>query len=102
MTLIIFNDLVAGLSFSKPNWLTADAIADPVTLTHEPSNQFDARAIRVDHTGLKLGHIPKDQTAQIHSAWDNGLSVLCHIRNISFGASYPKVWLRATVELPSE
>lgn len=105
MTLTIFNDLVAGLSFSRVD--TSDMeVEDLVNLVPEPTNEYDARAIRVDHATfeLKLGYIPKDQTAQIHSAWDNGLSVKCWIRHIkpAEGKTYSKIWLRATIELPSE
>lgn len=105
MTQIIFNDLVAGLSHACPQGIYKTHKGYTVTLTHEPENEYDARAIRVDYNGQKLGYIPAEQTAQIHSAWDNGLIVTTIIRHVKLPegkTTYTKIWLRATIELDSE
>lgn len=56
------------------------------TLTPEPTNPYDSKAVRVDIAGLRVGYIAKTQTARHHTALAKaglkGQAVQCDARII--------------------
>lgn len=58
-------------------------IGDPLTLTREPDNRHDARAIRVEWRGQKLGYVPRAQNAIISAAMDRGDKLTARVSSLS-------------------
>lgn len=95
----IFIGNVAGLSHAKPD-LSCMSPSQQVHLIHEPTNEFDPRAIKVIHPAAgKLGYIPKESTEIFHRAWDNGFEPETKIRSIEPGARFDKVILVSSLTL---
>lgn len=47
-------------------------VGDPLTLTREPDNPYDTKAIRVDWQGHKLGYVPRKENDAVARFMDNG------------------------------
>lgn len=57
-------------------------VGDLLTLTREPDNPYDARAIRVDWRGQKLGYVPRRENADIARIMDKGTSLQARISRL--------------------
>ena len=44
----------------------------PLTLTREPANPYDPRAVRIDWNGAKLGYLPRLDNAAVAQLLDRG------------------------------
>ncbi len=58
-------------------------VGDPLTLTREPGNRHDPRAIRVEWRGQKLGYVPRAQNAVISAAMDRGDRLAARVSSLS-------------------
>jgi hypothetical protein len=81
---------VAGVRYRQEAFETAQVKkGDVVELQPEPTNKFDANAIKVVKDGHHIGYIPKMFTADVHSlieqsvktatieaAWPDGCSIV--------------------------
>lgn len=47
-------------------------VGDPLTLAREPDNPYDAKAIRVEWQGHKLGYVPRKENAAVARFMDRG------------------------------
>lgn len=64
---------LAGFQYHQGKVLWADMkVGDRLDLIREPSNRYDARAIRVEWRGRKLGYVPRRENADIARLMDNG------------------------------
>ena len=57
-------------------------VGDPLQLSREPGNPFDARAIAVAWHGRKLGYVPRRQNATIAWAMDRGEALTARISRL--------------------
>lgn len=54
-------------------------VGTALNLIREPDNRHDARAVRVDWQGHKLGYVPRIDNAAVSHLLDNGQSVRAEI-----------------------
>lgn len=73
---------VAGLQFTKAKeFLDNIKAQDAVTLTPEPENQYDPKAVRVDWDSRKLGYIPRTHNSAVFDTLVEGPNKLRAIVN---------------------
>ena len=51
-------------------------VGDVLSLVREADNRFDARAVRVEWQGEKLGYLPRLDNASVSHLLDNGTTLL--------------------------
>lgn len=75
---------VAGFQYHQGErvWpmLTVGAALD---LVREPENTFDARAVRVDWQGQKIGYIPRIDNAAVSHLLDSGQCLIARVTSLS-------------------
>lgn len=74
-------------------------VGDALTLTREPDNPHDARAVRVDWRGQKLGYVPRRENADVARLLDNGQPLTARISRLAEGRD-PWSRVRFEVVLP--
>ena len=47
-------------------------VGDALTLVREPDNRYDARAVRVEWRGHKIGYVPRRENADVARLMDGG------------------------------
>jgi hypothetical protein len=57
-------------------------VGDTLTLVREPDNPYDARAVRVDWQGHKLGYVPRRENADIARLMDQGAKLEARISRL--------------------
>jgi len=72
------------------------AAGQPLELVREHGNPYDARAIRVDWQGRKLGYIPRMDNAAVAQLLDRGVTVRAHVAGLQENRS---PWERVQVEV---
>jgi len=86
--ILIQVSMTAGLRYheAKAVWEEMQ-VGDPLTLVREPENPYDARAVRVEWHGHKLGYIPRTENEAVARQMDRGnplqarLTKLVYYRN---------------------
>lgn len=71
-------------------------VGDALTLTREPDNPHDARAVRVDWRGHKLGYVPRRENADVARLLDNGQPLAARISRLAEGRD---PWSRVRFEV---
>jgi hypothetical protein len=75
---------VAGFQYQQGDrvWsmLTVGAALD---LVREPENAFDARAVRVDWQGQKIGYLPRIDNAAVSHLLDSGQRLIARVTSLS-------------------
>lgn len=71
-------------------------VGDVLTLTREPDNPFDPRAVRVDWRGQKLGYVPRRENADVTRLLDNGQPLVARISRLAEGRD---PWSRVRFEV---
>lgn len=71
-------------------------VGDALTLTREPDNPHDARAVRVDWRGRKLGYVPRRDNADVARLLDNGQPLVARISRLAEGRD---PWSRVRFEV---
>lgn len=91
---------LAGFQYhaGKTVW-TELTVGDALTLTREPDNPYDARAVRVDWRGQKLGYVPRRENADVARLLDNGQRLTARISRLAEGRD-PWSRVRFEVVLP--
>jgi hypothetical protein len=74
-------------------------VNDVLTLTREPDNPYDDRAIRVDWHGHKLGYVPRRENAALAAMMDRGQAIEARIIRLQ-KAHNPWERIRFRVEVP--
>lgn len=74
---------LAGFQYhgGKKLWLDMQ-VGDALTLTREPDNPYDAKAIRVDWQGHKLGYVPRRENSDIARIMDGGAKLQARISRL--------------------
>lgn len=79
---------IAGVQFSDYQTCVGIKAGSKLKLWWEPSNKFDAQAIRVEYCGTKIGYIPKGPMQQsLHSYREAGTRVYASI--VSYNKTNP-------------
>jgi hypothetical protein len=71
-------------------------VGDKLDLIREPDNRYDARAIRVEWQGHKLGYVPRAENRLIAEALDEGEKLSARIMRLS---QHPDPWRRVEFEV---
>ena len=72
------------------------ALGGALDLVREPTNPFDARAVRVDWQGLKLGYVPRHKNEAIANLLDQGAVAQARIVALNPG---PNPWERVAISI---
>jgi hypothetical protein len=77
--------LTAGLRYheAKQVWDQMH-VGDTLTLVREPDNAFDARAVRVEWQGHKLGYIPRIENEAVARQMDRGNALQARITRLTY------------------
>lgn len=74
---------LAGFQYHQGKQLWQDMrVGDALTLTREPDNPYDAKAIRVEWRGSKLGYVPRRENADIARIMDSGTNLEARISRL--------------------
>lgn len=88
---------VAGFQYYQGETLWAQLKQGArLTLSREPENNYDARAVRIDFNGQKLGYLPRLDNAAVSQLLDRGEQVQAYI-NATHESDDP--WKRVMVEV---
>lgn len=71
-------------------------VGDALSLTREPDNPFDPRAVRVDWRGWKLGYLPRAENEAVAAAMDRGERVEGRIAALT---RHRNPWRRVRIEV---
>jgi len=88
---------LAGFQYHEGETLWPSlAVGQPLELVREPGNPYDARAIRVNWQGRKLGYIPRMDNAAVAQLLDRGAMVRAHVAGLQENRG---PWERVQVEV---
>ncbi|NWG39396.1 MAG: HIRAN domain-containing protein [Hydrogenophilaceae bacterium] len=76
-------------------------VGDRLDLKREPENRYDARAVRVEWRGQKLGYVPRRENADIARLMDNGARLEARITRLTESRD-PWQRVRFEIVLPLE
>jgi hypothetical protein len=71
-------------------------IGDALALVREPDNPYDARAVRVEWRGHKIGYVPRRENADVARLLDRGQALTARIVRL---AEVRDPWLRVRFEI---
>ncbi len=88
---------LAGFQYhaGKALW-TQLAVGDALDLIREPDNPHDARAVRVEWRGHKLGYVPRRENADVARLMDGGQRLVARITRL---ADVRDPWSRVRFEI---
>lgn len=88
---------IAGFQYHQGEVIWTDLYQSAaLQLTREPENKYDARAVRVDFKGQKLGYIPRVDSAAVSQLLDRGEQVQAYIVDLKMSDD---PWKREEVEV---
>ncbi|MCX8087625.1 MAG: HIRAN domain-containing protein [Rhodocyclaceae bacterium] len=71
--LLVQSSPLAGFQYHAGEALWDELkVGDRLTLIREPENPYDARAVRVEWRGHKLGYLPRAENEAVAAAMDRG------------------------------
>ena len=77
--------LTAGLRYHEARALWDEMqVGDTLTLVREPDNPYDAKAVRVDWNGHKLGYIPRTENQAVARQIDHGNPLQARITKLTY------------------
>jgi hypothetical protein len=71
-------------------------VGDALTLVREPDNPHDARAVRVEWQGRKIGYVPRRENADVARLMDGGQRLAARITRL---AEVRDPWSRVRFEI---
>jgi hypothetical protein len=71
-------------------------VGDALTLIREPDNPHDARAVRVEWQGHKIGYVPRRENADVARFMDGGQALVARIARL---AEVRDPWSRVRFEI---
>ncbi|HEY0663256.1 MAG TPA: HIRAN domain-containing protein [Thiobacillaceae bacterium] len=71
-------------------------VGDELTLVREPDNPYDARAVRVEWRGHKIGYVPRRENADVARLMDAGQRLAARIARLTEGRD---PWSRVRFEI---
>lgn len=96
--MLVQSSPLAGSQFHALAHLHAEMqLGDALTLVREPENPYDAKAVRVEWQGHKLGYIPRKENRAVAAAMDRGETLGARISRLQADAKNP--WERLEFEV---
>jgi hypothetical protein len=93
---------LAGFQFHQGKALWHEIkVGDRLDLIREKENKYDARAVRVEWRGQKLGYVPRRENADVARLMDNGARMEARITRLTESRD-PWQRLRFEILLPLE
>lgn len=78
--ILVQSSPLAGFQFHEGRALWDDLeVGDELTLVREPDNPHDARAVRVEWQGHKLGYVPRRENEAVARQMDRGTRLQARI-----------------------
>ena len=71
-------------------------VGDALTLVREPDNPHDAKAVRVEWRGHKIGYVPRRENADVARFMDGGQTLVARINRL---AEVRDPWSRVRFEI---
>lgn len=71
-------------------------VGDPLTLVREPDNVHDAKAVRVEWQGRKIGYVPRRENVDVARFMDGGQMLVARINRL---AEVRDPWSRVRFEI---
>ena len=71
-------------------------VGDRLDLIREPDNRHDARSIRVEWRGRKLGYVPRAENRAVAAALDQGERLVARISRLT---EHPDPWRQVEFEV---
>jgi len=71
-------------------------VGDVLTLIREPDNRYDAKAVRVEWRGHKIGYVPRRENADVARFMDGGQALTARIVRL---AEVRDPWSRVRFEI---
>lgn len=88
---------IAGVQFHEMKNVIDDLSEDDnLLITPEPTNKYDPNAIKIEHSGVMLGYVPKKHSSEVAAALEVGKSLECVLVKLNKSA---KTWEQAEVEI---
>ena len=88
---------VAGFQFHEGERLWERlAVGDALALVREAANRYDARAVRLDWQGQKIGYIPAVDNAAVSQLLDRGRRLSAYITQLRMSGN---PWRRVEVQV---
>jgi hypothetical protein len=96
--ILVQSSPLAGSQFHALAHLQADLrLGDALALVREPENPYDAKAVRVEWRGRKLGYVPRRENRAVAAALDRGETLRARISRLQ--ADAPDPWRRLEFEV---
>lgn len=81
--ILVQSSPLAGFNYHQaPAVWRGMRVGDALRLEREPDNVYDARAVRVEWRGHKLGYVPRAQNAALAWAMDSGESLNARVSRL--------------------
>lgn len=88
---------LAGFQYHAGKTLWAQMrVGDALTLIREPDNAHDAKAVRVEWQGRKIGYVPRRENADVARFMDGGHMLVARINRL---AEVRDPWSRVRFEI---
>jgi hypothetical protein len=88
---------LAGFQYHEGRRLWSQMkVGDELTLVREPDNPHDARAVRVEWRGHKIGYVPRRENADVARLMDGGQALAARIVRL---AEVRDPWSRVRFEI---
>ena len=81
--ILVQSSPLAGFNYHQaPALWRGMRVGDALRLEREPDNAYDARAVRVEWRGHKLGYVPRTQNAALAWAMDSGATLNARVSRL--------------------
>lgn len=81
--ILVQSSPLAGFNYHQaPAVWRGMRVGDALRLAREPDNAYDARAVRVEWRGHKLGYVPRAQNAALAWAMDSGATLNARVSRL--------------------
>jgi len=95
--ILLQDSAVAGFQYhAGKQWWPHMRVGDTLTLKREPDNSHDAKAVRIEWQGHKIGYVPRRDNADAARFMDSGQVLVARISRRADGRD---PWLRIRFEL---
>ena len=95
--LLLQDSPLAGFQYHEGRELWPQMqVGDELTLVREPDNPYDARAVRVEWRGHKIGYVPRRDNADVARLMDRGQRLTARIVRLAEGRD---PWSRVRFEI---
>lgn len=95
--ILVQSSPLAGSQFYNANQIWNEIrVGDRLTLTREPDNRHDRKAIRVEWNGQQLGYVPRAENRAVAEALDNGEALEARVSKLR---DDPNPWRRIEFEV---